>query len=261
MPKLRNTEINTIDEAFEAMRGRGYVLDFSDRTFSLYFDEEFGVDIDDDSYAAGGTSKGRRLKAFLTATDGRFAARVLRALWEYRAGILNKQEGGDNPNITDRYFKIVHRLEEESPIANTDAIERFTPNETLDELIAAIQRDINANKPQAALDRLHTYCMKKFAHLLKARNSQCTEDDPLHSRVGRYVKFLETEGKAEAISLLIMKSSISVFQEFNTIRNTKTFAHDNEIIALHEARFIFDSVSSTLRFIRSLESNRFGDGK
>ena len=36
------------------------------------------------------------------------------------------------------------------------------------------------------------------------------------------------------------------------------FAHDNEIVGLHEARFIFDSISSVLRFIRSIEASRFG---
>jgi hypothetical protein len=54
-------------------------------------------------------------------------------------------------------------------IPRTDAIERFRQDETLEELISAIERDIGANKPAAALDRLHTYCMKKFSHLLDER--------------------------------------------------------------------------------------------
>ena len=33
-------------EAFNTGQGAGYVLDFSDRTFAAYFDEEFGIDID-----------------------------------------------------------------------------------------------------------------------------------------------------------------------------------------------------------------------
>jgi hypothetical protein len=43
-----------------------------------------------------------------------------------------------------------------------DAIDKFAGDETLEELVAAIDRDIAANKPAAALDRLHTYCMKKI---------------------------------------------------------------------------------------------------
>jgi len=259
MPKLKQTEIDVLDEAFEQMRGRGYVLDFSDRTFPRYFDEEFAIDIYDERYAPAGLSKGRRLKAFLDVVDGNMAARVLRSLWDYRAGILDKQGATDTSKLSDRYFKIVHRLEGETVTASTDAIERFIPNETLDELVAAIQRDITANKPQAALDRLHTYCMKKFAHLLQGFGESCGQDDPLHSRVGRYVKILEAGGGIQGISLKIMKSSISIFDDFNHIRNNKSFAHDNEIIGLHEARFIFDSISSILRYTRSLETNRFGE--
>ena len=52
---------------------------------------------------------------------------------------------------------------------STDAIARFKQDETLEELIAAIERDIGVDKPAAAADRLHTYCMKKFAHLSEER--------------------------------------------------------------------------------------------
>jgi hypothetical protein len=50
--------------------------------------------------------------------------------------------------------------------------------------------------------------------------------------------------------LRMMKSSISIFDEFNSLRNNKSCAHDNEIVGLHEARLIFDSFSNVLRFTR-----------
>lgn len=258
MPKLKQTEIITLEEAFDTGQGAGYVLDFSDRTFAIYFDEEFHVDIDSGKYQSNGISKGKRLKAFITIEPGNVVAPVLRSLWDYRAAIVERRGIADNQNLSDRYFQIVHKLEGDTGTASTDAIERFSNNETLDELVAAIQRDIGANKPQAALDRLHTYCMKKFAHLLTIHNASCGQDEPLHSRVGKYVKQLETEIQIQGISLRIIKSGISIFDEFNSIRNNKSFAHDNEIVGLHEARFIFDSISSILRFIRSIEANRFG---
>lgn len=258
MPHLKLTEITTLDEAMNTGNGAGYVLDFSDRTYAAYFQDEFGIDIDQERYRANGGSKGKRLRTFLTIEDGNLAARVLRALWDQRAAILARQGREETPGLSDRFFQVVHRLQGDSAIPSTDAIERFTKNETLDELVGAIQRDIAANKPQAALDRLHTYCMKKFAHLIEARSGACGKDDPLHSRAGRYVKALEAEGKLQPVSVRIMKSSISIFEEFNNIRNNKSFAHDNEIVGLHEARFIFDSISSILRFIRSIEASRFG---
>lgn len=258
MPRLKQSEIIVLEEAFNTGQGAGYALDFSDRTFASYFDDEFGIDIDHGRYREKGNSKGKRLRTFLAAEDGNTAARVLRSLWDHRAAILARRGDADTPGLAERYFQVVNRLQNEAGIASTDAIEKFTHNETLDELVAAIQRDVRANKPQAALDRLHTYCMKKFGYLIESHGGTYDKDDPLHSRVGKYVKQLEAGTRLQPISMRIMKSSISIFDEFNSVRNNKSFAHDNEIVGLHEARFIFDSISDVLRFIRSLEASHFG---
>ncbi|HUD54135.1 MAG TPA: abortive infection family protein [Terracidiphilus sp.] len=258
MPRLKLSDIETIDEAMNTGNGAGYVLDFSDRTFSAYFQDEFEIDIDQERYRANGNSKGKRLRTLLTIESGNIAARVLRSLWDHRAAIIARQGREETQGLSERFFKIIHQLESDTSLPSADAIDRFSKNETLDELVNAIQRDIAANKPQAALDRLHTYCMKKFAHLIVARGTTCAKDEPLHSRVGKYIKLLEFEGQLQPISARIVKSSISIFEEFNNIRNNKSFAHDNEIVGLHEARFIFDSISSVLRFVRSIEASRFG---
>ena len=258
MPRLKHTETSLLDEAFGRFRGAGYVLEFSDATFPLFFDEEFGIDIDHEKYRANGGSKGKRLRTFLIIEDGPLAARVLRRLWEQRAAILTRLEDEDRPGLSDEYFQIVHRLQGDSSLPNADAIERFAQNETLDELVAPIQRDIGANKPQAVLDRLHTYCMKKFAHLTEARGGICEKEEPLHSRAGKYIKALKAEKRLQPISTRIMKSSISIFEEFNNIRNNRSLAHDNEPIEMQEARFIFDAISCVLRFVRSIEAARYG---
>ncbi len=233
-------------------------MDFSDKTFSIYFDEEFGIDIDDEKYKFQGTSKGNRLRSLIEIENEGIVSRILRSLWDYRASILEKRGTIDDASLSELYFKIIYKLEGAVETANTDALENFILNETLDELIASIHRDISADKPQAALDRLHTYCMKKFSHLVSLRGEVCNQNEPLNSRVGKYIKLLENETDIHEISLRIMKSSISIFDAFNDVRNNRSFAHDNEIMGLHEARFIFDSVSNILRFIRSVEANHFG---
>jgi hypothetical protein len=55
-----------------------------------------------------------------------------------------------------------------------------------------------------------------------------------------------------------MKSSISVFDSLNQIRNNESFAHDNELVDRIEARFIFDSITNILRFVKGFEAKRFG---
>lgn len=57
--KLKTTDLKLLDELFE-MQG-GYVLDFSNQTFSDFFEDEFGIDIYNDRYSEGGTSKAKRL--------------------------------------------------------------------------------------------------------------------------------------------------------------------------------------------------------
>jgi hypothetical protein len=99
--------------------------------------------------------------------------------------------------------------------------------------------------------------MKTFAHLLSERGLTPDKSEPLQSRVGKYVRILESERPLREITRRIVKSAISVFDAFNDIRNNKSFAHDNALIDQAEARFIFDGVSAFLRFVKSIEAARF----
>lgn len=254
MPKLKLSERNTIDEAFISS---GYVLDFNDRTYAEWFEEELGIEIDAQRYRANGDSKGRRLRTFIEIETRERAARVLRALWNYRQEKRPAHERTDDEPLRQRLFAVVEKLEDGASPITTDAIDTFTAGETLAELVQAIRRDADAGKPGVALDRLHTYCMKKFAHLLTARGSPCNTIEPLHSRVGKYVKALEAERELRPITKQILKNCIGIFQSYNDVRNNASFAHDNEIVSADEARFIFDTVMSMLRFVRAIEADRF----
>lgn len=79
----------------------------------------------------------------------------------------------------------------------------------------------------------------------------------MHSRVGKYVKALETERELREIRRRIVKSAISVFDQFNDVRNNRSFAHDNVLIDKREARFIFDSISVFLRFVKNIKTSKF----
>lgn len=50
-----------------------------------------------------------------------------------------------------------------------------------------------------------------------------------------------------------MKSSISVLEAFNDVRNNKSLAHDNPIPNYEESLLIFNHVAASFRFIKSLE--------
>lgn len=263
MVKLKRSEMRIIDNAFDM--GGGYVLDFSDRTFAEFFEDEFGIEIYTTKYGFNGTSKAKHLRAFVEIEDPHKVSQVLRKLWEYKESFPQPQHDPapwETPreiiDVKTPLFNLLTRIEGASERPSTDALEKFKKDETLEELIAAIERDIQVNKPAAALDRLHTYCMKKFAHLLEKRGELCSKEDPLHSRVGKYIKSLENEKQLKEISKRILKSSISIFEKFNDIRNNESFAHDNELIESSEARFIFDSVTAILRFVKTIEAEKYG---
>ena len=82
MANLKRSEMRLIDEVF-AM-GSGYVLDYSNLTFSEFFEDEFGINIYQDKYETRGSSKANHLRAFIEAEDGFLVAKVLRRLWQVR---------------------------------------------------------------------------------------------------------------------------------------------------------------------------------
>jgi len=159
--------------------------------------------------------------------------------------------------VKKRFFDLLAKIESVASGPRLDAIDRFARDETLAEVIAAIVRDVDANKPVAALDRLHTYCMKKFGHLLDVHGVTWDRAEPLHSRVGKYVKTIEGTYTLTEISRQIIKGSIAVFEKFNYVRNNLSLAHDNDLIGHGEAHFIFDSIGAILRFVKAIEAGRF----
>ena len=91
---------------------RGYILDFSNRTFSEFFALELDIDIDAKIYEREGTSKGKRLRGFLAIVDDGTAARTLRLLWEYREAMLQGQNQDDGPPLSRKQiFAVIARLE------------------------------------------------------------------------------------------------------------------------------------------------------
>src|SRR5216683_2169482 len=130
-----------IDDAF-AM-GSGYVLDFSDRTMSEWFEDEMRVNIDDQRYKRRGTSKANRLRTFIEDEPAPVVARTLRALWAYREGNYTPYGATveDSKRLQVNLFAIIDRIETGGGTPATDAVVAFIRDETLEELVQAIRRD------------------------------------------------------------------------------------------------------------------------
>ncbi len=112
MSNIRSIDMMFLEDIFDTGKGKGYVLNFSDVTFSQFFAEELNIDIDDSIYAQSGSSKGKRLRCFLQTVDKPTAVKTLKALWEYREALLQRFGQTDNvENSRGRFLSLINRLE------------------------------------------------------------------------------------------------------------------------------------------------------
>ncbi len=93
MVDLKRSQFRTIEDAMAYSQGFSYVLDFSDLTISKFVEDEFDIDFDDSRYAANGSSKRDRLTIFIATEDEYTVAKILRALWDRREGLIYKSVG------------------------------------------------------------------------------------------------------------------------------------------------------------------------
>jgi hypothetical protein len=91
MPRFTTVELKLVDSLF-GMYG-GYVLNFSNKTFASFFQQDIGVDIYDGAYAGHGDSKGKRLWGFLEVAQTNAVINALHALQDNR-----RQEEIERPN-------------------------------------------------------------------------------------------------------------------------------------------------------------------
>lgn len=232
--------------------GGGYVLDFSDRTFSVFFDEYFKVNIDAETYRDGGTSKANRLRTFWAKEPDYLVGQVIEALIQHGhgAGCLN-----DEPGLIEDCRKIAQRLLRAHPVTEIDALAAIVEERDFEVVAQHVREAIDKNQPEGGLDRLHTFVVKYVRKLCQQRGVEVTREKPLHSMFGEYVKRLQAEGLLESeMTARIAKSSISVLEAFNDVRNNKSLAHDNPILNYEESLLIFNHIAALIRFLKALES-------
>lgn len=254
--RLTSHQRTIFDRIFHS--GAGYVLDFSDRTMAEWFEETLDLDIFQPRFQVDGHSKGKTLRGFVEIAEPRLVARVLRTLWAYRCTLDEYQEKStqDEERLKAWLEQFTDELERASSLKLDDAFKNFAGDTTLPKLRASIAGDLVAEKPDVALDRLHTYCVKRFRSLLAARNAPVDASTPLHAIFGTYGKFLWDEGTVSAFALPTLRVQHKLFEGLNDARNKRSFAHDNELLTVSEAQFLVDCVLASLTFIERIEAEK-----
>jgi hypothetical protein len=265
MAKLSPLETRKLERLFE-MEG-GHALNFTHLTLAEFVEHHTGRNLNDKRYLVRGSgSKAWLLRNFWRVEPDHLVAKLLGALIEYRAQILAEQEGNawgplnrlpDEDRVTAECHCIVARLAQGGAVHELDALQAVAAEPDFETVAREVRDAINRNAPDAGLDRLHTFVVKLVRSFCEARGISVTRYKPLHGLFGEYVKTLRTAGHIESeMTERILKSSISLLEAFNSVRNEQSLAHDNRLLNYEESLLIFNSVAGTVRFLTRLEARQ-----
>jgi Abortive infection C-terminus len=244
----------TFNEKFQLEKllemASGYVLDFNNRTLQEFVLDGTGKNIFDERYKNTGGSKANRLRAFWHKEPNQVTGKLLNALLDYCK---------HNKGLTDLVREcqgISLRLLQDSAVQDIDAIEPNADDKDFDTLAKSVRKSIENNEPEAGLDRLHTFVVKYVRVLCEKNGIETDREKPLHSLFGEYIKELRKLGLIESeMTERILKSSISILEAFNQVRNERSLAHDNPMLNYNESLLIFNNLASSIRFLSAIEGS------
>jgi len=250
MSNLSSMERKKLERAF-GMRS-GYVLNFSNRTFEEYIDESVGIKIYTQEYSnMPSDSKANYMRAFWKKESNYVVGKLLTDIFNDWSE-LKESNNPDTP--PEECLEIALRLKESAPIPEIDAIQAISNEKDFEELAKSVRESIDKNEPEIGLDRLHTFLVKYFRIKCQELEISIDKKKPLHSLVGEYIKALKKNHLIESeMTERILKSSISVMESFNHVRNNRSYAHDNKVLNYNESLLIFGHVTNSVRFIEKLK--------
>ncbi|MCD6013383.1 MAG: hypothetical protein K0Q79_3245 [Flavipsychrobacter sp.] len=234
----------------------GYVLDFSNRTFADFIQENIGIDIYSEKYSDVGESKANRLRTLWKKEGNPIVAKLLFALLEYCKEIYIPNTSGWTDEMQELYkygISIAKRLHGEIG-EHVEAIKVISEDKCFETVGKSVRQLINENKPEEAIDRLHTYFVMFIRNLCTKHRIPFDSNKAIHSLLGEYIKLIAGKGLLESVmGERILKNSISIIDAFNDVRNNKSLAHANKLLGYDESLLIFRTVSSVIAFINSIE--------
>lgn len=226
----------------------GYVLDFSDRTFNEFIQDAVSRNIDNGNFVGKGTSKANRLRAFIDAEQNHVVGTLFVALIDHASTLANPP----SDTLLQICRKVAERLKQSAPVL--DHLGTDISEATFSALANSVKRSIETNQPQTGLDRLHTYFVTYLRQLCLAHGIEVTRDEPAHSVLGKYLKFLKNNNHIESeMTERILKYALGTMDPFNHVRNNQSLAHPNAMLNYDESLLIHNHVVAVVNFIRTLE--------
>lgn len=253
------SDLSAVEQAkLESVLGMasGYVLNFSDTTFSQFVARSVSRDIFDAAYQYGSGSKANRLRGFWQVESNYVVGRLLSDLLDVA---VQSNESLDSNRTFQECRRTAERLVNASAGEDLEQVSDDLSGPEFELILRAVRDVIERNEPDLGIDRLHTLTTKYIRVLCERCGLDASRDKPLHAIFGEYIKALRSAGMVESeMTERILKTAIGTLEAFNSVRNEQSLAHDNPVLTLEEATFIFGHVCGLLRFVRAVEARRSG---
>ena len=233
----------------------GFVLNLTNYSLQQLIRESAGIDI----YASPGyeeyCSKAWKIRTIWNNESDRTIGIVNKALLEYAEHYHYKQG-----KLDEYKSKLIKMMLDKSQELIDNAVVIVLPVDndiSLDILLEDINADLKRGHPELAVDRLHTFSIRYLREIC-AKNDIPTAGAngnkyALHSLIGMLCKKYEKDGiRPFAVSTL--KCCISIFENYNNLRNDSSYAHDNPIINKDDALLSISVITDILKYIDSIEN-------
>ena len=257
MANLTYREKSVLEELFGM--ASGYVMDFSNSSFSRFIGDVINIDVYDGPGYEEYSSKANKLRQIWNEEPDNVVGTLIEALLSYFEDMQLRQD-----KLTDYERKkidemrlVAARLKGSSPRIELPSKQE----DSLQTLLEDINNALARNKPELVLDRLHTFSTKLLRQICTDNEITVTDDKganlPLHSLAGMLRKKYEQDGLFQSsFTLTALQNSISLFDKYNSVRNNQSYAHDNEVLDTMEAEFAVRIMADLLTFIDKAESYR-----
>ena len=269
MIRVSNIEAKTkliLEELFDMTSG--YVMNLSSTKFSDLIYDVTRIKIYDEKYNFRSGSKANRLRALWNIESNQNVAAInltLLGYWEQQFRLSNPDE-----EKFYRYYNLKVDAAKQLTLLskdtrtnfNTSILESIKTEKDFQLLKNDIQRTLDNNEPQLALDRTHTLLVTYFRKLCTRHGIVYNEKETVDNLFSKYINhFNKLEYFESDMSIKILRLPSQALEKYNNVRNNKSFAHSNNILKYSESNLIIEFVFLVLKFVVNLEEQYDDDIK
>lgn len=269
MIRVSNIEAKTkliLEELFDM--NSGYVMNLSSTKFSDLIYDVTRIKIYDEKYNFRSGSKANRLRSLWNIESNQNVAAInltLLGYWEQQFRLSNPDE-----EKFYRYYNLKVDAAKQLTLLskdtrtnfNTSILESIKTEKDFQLLKNDIQRTLDNNEPQLALDRTHTLLVTYFRKLCTKHGIVYNEKETVDNLFSKYINhFNKLEYFESDMSIKILRLPSQALEKYNNVRNNKSFAHSNNILKYSESNLIIEFVFLVLKFVVNLEEQYDDDIK